>query len=94
MYTISLTVLKFNEIPFYGVMILTFGGGILFGILVKAFVVPWLERKVQEECCESVEEMVKYSPTSQDPKSIETQLSKMDPDKNETVVNFNDSGSS
>ena len=94
MYTISLTVLKFNEIPFYGVMILTFGGGILFGILVKAFVVPWLERKVQEECCESVEEMVKYSPTSQDLKSIETQLSKMDPDKNETVVNFNDSGSS
>ncbi|XP_035658128.1 sodium-dependent phosphate transporter 1-like [Branchiostoma floridae] len=40
--------LGFDKIPLYGVFILSFGGGLLTGLLVWLFLVPWMRRKIQE----------------------------------------------
>ncbi|KAI8493557.1 hypothetical protein Bbelb_289540 [Branchiostoma belcheri] len=40
--------LGFDKIPLYGVFILSFGGGLLIGLLVWLFFVPWMRRKIQE----------------------------------------------
>ncbi|XP_019637228.1 PREDICTED: sodium-dependent phosphate transporter 1-like isoform X2 [Branchiostoma belcheri] len=40
--------LGFDKIPLYGVFILSFGGGLLTGLMVWLFVVPWMRRKIQE----------------------------------------------
>ncbi|XP_078620469.1 sodium-dependent phosphate transporter 2-like isoform X2 [Branchiostoma floridae x Branchiostoma japonicum] len=40
--------LGFDKIPLYGVFILSFGGGLIMGLLVWIFVVPWMRRKIQE----------------------------------------------
>ena len=39
-------VLKFDQIPIWGVFILTFGGGLLSAIVVKYAVVPWQRRRI------------------------------------------------
>ncbi|XP_066300042.1 sodium-dependent phosphate transporter 1-like [Branchiostoma lanceolatum] len=40
--------LGFDKIPLYGVFILSFGGGLLTGLMVWLFFVPWMRRKIQE----------------------------------------------
>ncbi|XP_052765082.1 sodium-dependent phosphate transporter 1-A-like isoform X2 [Mya arenaria] len=48
--------LHFNEIPFYGTMILTFGGAFLTAILVRIFVVPRQRKKINIMCKQLLEE--------------------------------------
>ena len=43
------SVLHFNEIPLYGVFVLTFGGALLAGILVHVLVRPYLKKKILAE---------------------------------------------
>ncbi|XP_078620464.1 sodium-dependent phosphate transporter 2-like isoform X1 [Branchiostoma floridae x Branchiostoma japonicum] len=46
--------LGFDKIPLYGVFILSFGGGLIMGLLVWIFVVPWMRRKIQDMCGEEM----------------------------------------
>ncbi|CAH1248733.1 SLC20A1 [Branchiostoma lanceolatum] len=53
--------LGFDKIPLYGVFILSFGGGLIMGLLVWLLVVPWMRRKIQEIQEESKADMSSQS---------------------------------
>ena len=55
-----LLVLGFNKIPLYGVFILTFGGALVFALIVRLVFVPWLKKKITQEVSESEEPIVKF----------------------------------
>eukprot|EP00112_Aurelia_sp_Birch-Aquarium-sp1_P016068 Seg3607.4 transcript_id=Seg3607.4/GoldUCD/mRNA.D3Y31 product="Sodium-dependent phosphate transporter 1" protein_id=Seg3607.4/GoldUCD/D3Y31 len=85
--------LGFDKIPLYGVLILTFGGGILCGLGVKFLLVPWLHRRILNEFNESKEPIVQYAANSEiKDKKPDHQLCQKSTDKAETVVCLNESG--
>ncbi len=85
--------LGFDKIPLYGVLILTFGGGILCGLGVKFLLVPWLHRRILNEFDESKEPVVQYAANGEiEDKKPDHQLCKKSTDKAETVVCLNESG--
>lgn len=87
-----LSVLKFNRIPLYGVFILTFGGALVFALLVRFLFVPWLRKKIGDEASQSEEPMVEYSPSAdgEEKKVAEILTPKKESDKSESVINFHD----
>ena len=89
-------VLGFNKIPLYGVLILTFGGALIFALLVRFVAVPWLRKRICQEKSDSEEPMVQYSPSApeQKEKVAESFALECDADKSETVINFNDESGS
>lgn len=85
--------LKFNEIPLYGVMIITFGGGILAAILVYFLISPWFKKKIQKEFDAEDCSIVQFA--SGDiglPSKDDSVFLQVGEDKKETVVCLNDSG--
>ncbi|XP_077868208.1 sodium-dependent phosphate transporter 2-like, partial [Saccoglossus kowalevskii] len=48
--------LGFHKIPLWGIFVISFGAGILTGIFVQIFIVPWMRRKISDECEMSGEE--------------------------------------
>ena len=85
--------LGFDKIPLYGVLILTFGGGLLCGLGVKFFVVPWLQRRILKEFNESKEPIIQYAANGEiKDKILDHQSCQKSTDKAETVVRLNESG--
>ena len=86
--------LGFDKIPLYGVLILTFGGGLLCGLGVKFFVVPWLQRRILKEFSQSNEPIIQYAANGEmKEKKPDHQSCQKNTDKAETVVCLNESGS-
>ena len=45
----ALPVLRFDQIPLYGVLILSIGGGLVAALIVHFFVSPYLKKKIVRE---------------------------------------------
>lgn len=41
-----ITVLQFDKIPIYGVVILSVGISVITGVIVRVFIVPWQRKKI------------------------------------------------
>ena len=87
--------LRFNEIPLYGVLIISFGGAILLGLLIQFVIAPWLKNKILKEVSESSEPS--KQPLELDDIHVSVKKKKNwkkseSCDKKETVVFLNDSG--
>ena len=90
-FCFSFSVLRFNRIPLYGVFILTFGGALIFAILVRFLFVPWLRKRINEEVSQAEEPIVQYTPTSDVEKKVtDTKTGATVEDESETVIDFHD----
>lgn len=84
--------LGFNKIPLYGVFILTFGGALVFAVIVRFVFVPWLKKKITEEVSGSEEPFVKFcnGGDAEQAKSIESQAVNEESIGFDAVINLHD----
>ena len=97
----SFLVLGFDKIPLYGVFVLTFGGALVFALIVRLVFVPWLKKKILLEVSDAEEPIVTFCHVRDDEeksgdqqkKTVESNGKKKECEKFETVINFQeDSG--
>ena len=83
-HSVLSVVLRFNKIPLYGVLIISFGGALLLGVLIQFVVSPWLKNKILEEVNESDEFELE---------DLHVKLNSNDTcEKKETIVLLDDNG--
>ena len=84
--------LGFNKIPLYGVFILTFGGALVFALIVRFVFVPWLKNKITLELSESEEPIVKFHNGSDEKlkKGQESVETKEESNGFEAIIDFHD----
>ena len=96
MIMVHFLVLKFDKIPLYGVFILTFGGALVFALVVRLIFVPWLKKKIMLEVSDAEEPIVTFCHVNNDEekngdqqkKTVESNGKKRECEKFETVINF------